>query len=236
MCWSGSASIAATAVGVVATAYAIKKKAPRERSLALAYFTLMELLQAVSYLWINRCDLGGNVLLTNLGFIHIAFQIPVASAFMLSYSSKKTREKWLKPVMVASFIGSFIMLLKLFAPMVWDIPKEWMCKAGDALCGTNTCSYLGNWHLAWRLQLLGYDPSNLTYFALVFILPLIYGGWRISLFHFIFGPLLAASLTTDRNEAPAIWCLFSIVILISIFFTPLKSWFETPMKKKGRRR
>jgi len=233
MCWSGSASIVATAVGVVATAYAIKKKVPKERALALAYFTLMELLQAVSYLWIGRCGLSGNILLTNLGFFHIAFQIPVASAFMLSYASKRVRKQWTKPVMLASFIGTFILLVKLFAPMLWTVPKEWMCKAGDALCGEKACSYLGNWHLAWRLPLLGFDPSNLVYFIPVFIFPLFYGGWRISLFHFIFGPLLAVSLTTDRNEAPAIWCLFSIVILISIFFTPLKRWFETPMRKSS---
>jgi hypothetical protein len=232
MCWSESASIAATAVGAVATVYAAKKGVPKERTFALGYFTLMELLQAVSYIWIGQCDVGGNRLLTNLSFIHIAFQIPVANAFMLSFTSSKTRSKWFRPVMIVSFIASFLMLTKLIVPLVWSVPREWMCKAGDALCGTNSCSYLGNWHLAWRLPLLGFDPSNHIYMILVFILPVLYGSWRLSLFHFIFGPLLAFLLTTDHNESPAIWCLFSIAILCAIFFPPLKRWFETPMRSE----
>lgn len=233
MCWSAGASIAATTLGGVATAYAVKKKVPKERTIALAYFTLMELLQAVSYMWIGQCDLKGNQYLTYLGWIHICFQIPVANAFMLSYTSKKTRQKWYKPVMIASFIASFFLLTKMFIPIMWEVPKEWMCKVGDALCGDKACSYMGNWHLAWKMPLVGLDPHNYIYFALVFVVPIFYGAWRISVFHFIFGPLLASLTTADRNEVPAIWCLFSIVILCAIFFTPLKKWFETPMREKG---
>jgi hypothetical protein len=231
MCWSESASIGATAIGAVATVYAAKKDIPKERTFALGFFTLMELLQAVSYIWIGQCDVHANALLTYLSYIHIAFQIPVANAFMLSYISPKARKKWLKPVMIMSFIATFFMLLKVVIPFIWEAPKEWMCKTGDILCGPKACSYMGNWHLAWRLPLLGIDPFNLVYTGLVFILPVFYGNWRISLFHFIVGPFLAFLLTTDRNESPAIWCLFSIAILCAIFFTPLKKWFETPMRE-----
>lgn len=231
MCWSATASIAATALGGAATAYAAKKKVPKERVFALGFFTFMELLQALSYIWINQCDLTGNILLTQLGYIHIAFQIPVANALMLSFVSEKKRKKWFKPIMIISFIGTFLILTKLFAPIIWHVPKELMCKVGDPLCGVNACTYEGNWHLAWRLPLMGFDAGFFTYFSLVFLLPLLYGSWRFSLFHFICGPLLAWLLTTDKNESPAIWCLFSIAILCAIFFKPLKKWLETPMRK-----
>jgi hypothetical protein len=231
MCWSAGASIAATTLGGAATVYAAKKGVPKERTFALGFFTLMELLQAVSYLWIGQCDLSGNKFLTYLGFIHIAFQIPVANAFMLSFVSTKTRKKWFRPVMIISFLASFLLLAKMVVPLVWNVPKEWMCKPGDALCGANACTYKGNWHLAWQLPLLGFDPGNRIYFLLVFILPIFYGSWRLSLFHFLVGPLPAALLTTNRNESPAIWCLFSIGILCAVFFSPLKRWFETPMRK-----
>lgn len=225
------ASIAATTLGGAATVYAAKKKLPKERTFALFFFTLMELLQAVSYMWLGQCDLSGNKFLTYAGFFHIAFQIPVANAFMLSFTSKKARKKWTRPVMIASFIGSFLLLTKLFVPLLWDAPKEWMCKAGDALCGTDACTYKGTWHLAWRMPLLGYDPGNYMYFILVFFLPILYGSWRISVFHFIFGPLLASLLSPDRNEVAAIWCLFSIAVLIAVFFGPIKRWLETPLRK-----
>lgn len=226
------ASIAATTLGGAATVYGIKKNVPKERILALAYFTLMELLQVAQYMWIGQCDIRQNQFLTYLGFIHICFQIPVANMFMLSFASKNARKRWTKPVVLISFLASFFLLAKVVAPWVYDIPKEWMCKVGDALCGDNACTYKGNWHLSWRMPLLGYDPGNSIYFILVFLLPLVYGSWRISLFHFMVGPLFAKMLSNDHNEVPAIWCLFSIGILCAIFFTPLKRWFETPMREK----
>jgi len=230
MCWSASASIAATTLGGAATVYGIKKRVPKVRVMTLAFFTLMELLQAISYIWINQCDFSGNILLTQLSYIHIAFQIPIANAFMLSFVPEKKRKKWFAPVMAISFVATLMMLAKFFVPMAWSVPKEWMCKMGDALCGENTCSYQGNWHLAWKLPLLGFDPSNLAYFIPVFILPIFYGSWRLSIFHFVFGPFLAFLSTTDKNEVPAIWCLFSIAIICAVFVGPVKRWAETPMR------
>jgi hypothetical protein len=48
----------------------------------------------------------------------------------------------------------------------------------------------------------------------VFVLPLIYGAWRFAVFHLIVGPILAYNLTNNPNEYPAIWCLFSIGIVL----------------------
>jgi hypothetical protein len=53
-----------------------------------------------------------------------------------------------------------------------------------------------------------------SYILAVFALPLLYGAWRFVLFHLSVGPLLALTLTDDSNEMPAIWCLFSIGILL----------------------
>lgn len=230
MCWSASASIAATALGTVATAYAAKKKLPKVQVGTLAFFTLMELLQAVSYIWINQCDMSGNILLTYLSYLHIAFQPPVISAFMLSFVPEAKRKKWSTVVMSVSFITTFLLLLKLFIPMVWVVPKEFMCKVGDMLCGPNVCTYSGNWHLAWRMPLLGIVSGTSIYFIPVFIMPVLYGKWRLSLFHFIFGPLLASLTTSDPNESPAIWCLFSVAILCVIFWNPVKRKLKASRK------
>jgi hypothetical protein len=58
-----------------------------------------------------------------------------------------------------------------------------------------------------------------SYFFAVFILPLFYGAWRLALFHFLVGPVTARMLTTNSSEMPAIWCLFSIGIIV-IALTP----------------
>jgi hypothetical protein len=232
MCWSASASIAATALGGAATVYAAKKGVPKARTLTIGFFTLMELLQAISYIWINQCDLSANAFLTNLGFLHIAFQPPVVSAFMLSFISEKKRKKWFVPVMLISFLVTLMLLMKMIIPMMWKVPPQWMCKIGEALCGDNACTYKGNWHLAWKLPLLGFDPNMYAYVIPVFILPLFYGAWRIALLHVLFGPILSSLLSPDHNEVAAIWCLFSIVLVCGIFVKPLTRWLETPMRKK----
>lgn len=198
--------------------YAAKKGYPKAQVFTLAFFTLMELLQAVSFMWIGECGGGENELLTYLSYLHIAFQPPVISAFMLSFTPKKVREKWFKPAMLVSFVATGLILLKLFVPMVWEIPQEYMCSPGDAMCGEDVCTYKGEWHQAWRLPILGIIPGYLIYFIPVFVLPIFYGAWKTSLYHFTFGPLLAHMLTSDRNEAPAIWCLFSIALLVFVFF------------------
>lgn len=232
MCWTNSASIGATAVGAVATAYAVKKGYPKAQVFAIAFFTFMELLQAISYLWIGQCDVGGNKLFTYLSFAHIAFQPPVISWFMLSFLTEKNRKKWTKLVMTVSFASTAILLIKMFAPMLWEIPQQYLCQIGDSMCGNDVCSYRGNWHIAWRLPLLRYFPITLLYSLPVFILPIFYGSWRTSLYHFTFGPFLASLLTTDRNESPAIWCLFSIVLLSTIFFKPLRKHLKFQIDKE----
>jgi hypothetical protein len=153
---------------------------------------------------------------------------------MLSFTSEKKRKKWFLPVMIISFATTVMLLMKLFIPMIWKVPPEWMCKEGkDALCAVKACTYEGNWHLAWKLPLLAIDPYMHAYLITMFILPIFYGGWRISLVHIIFGPLLSSLLTTDHNEIAAIWCLFSVVLICAIFIKPIRKWLETPMRQNS---
>jgi hypothetical protein len=221
MCWSSSASIAATAIGGAATIYAAKKGYPKAQVVTLGFFTLMELLQAVSYVWIGQCDLGVNDFLTKMSFLHITFQPTVLSAYMLSFLPEKKRQKWSKLAMGVGVTVTTLLFIKMIVPMIWEVPLEHMCRIGESMCGRDVCTYAGDWHQAWRLPLLGYIPTML-YGIPVFIIPLFYGSWRASLYHFALGPLLAHSLTSDPNEWPAIWCLFSIVLASTVFLKPVR--------------
>jgi uncharacterized membrane protein YjjP (DUF1212 family) len=59
-----------------------------------------------------------------------------------------------------------------------------------------------------------------------FAVPLFYGAWRFVLFHAVAGPLLALLLTGNQNEAPAIWCLFSIGIILIAISPPIRRRIE----------
>ena len=58
-----------------------------------------------------------------------------------------------------------------------------------------------------------------------FILPVLYGAWRLAVFHLLAGPGLAGLLTRNPNEIPAVWCLFSIAIVLAISWPRLRGFF-----------
>jgi hypothetical protein len=63
-----------------------------------------------------------------------------------------------------------------------------------------------------------------TYLFVVFVVPVIYGSWRFTLFHFVTGPAAAYLTTRNPNEFPAVWCLFSLGLLL-VVMTPLRRQF-----------
>ena len=98
---------------------------------------------------------------------------------------------------------------------------------GTPLCGPQWCTLSGNWHIAWEVPLnglfvpfetaIGVRSGFPAYMAAVFLMPLAYGAWRFVVVNAAVGPILASRLTDNPNEMPAVWCLFSIaIVLISI--------------------
>ena len=74
MCWSFSASIIFTTIGLLASIYLIKKRDDKFLWIPLIYFSMMELLQVFAYLFLNQCDLPINQIITYLSYLHIVFQ------------------------------------------------------------------------------------------------------------------------------------------------------------------
>ena len=165
MCWSGEASAVLATIGLGSTVYMAVKKEKKELWVPLGYFTLMELLQAVTYSYIDQCDNPVNQVLTLLGFIHISFQPLFINMVSMYFIPERIRKK-----------------------ISWFV---------------------------YGLCFFGYTFPG-------FILPMVYGSWRMSLYHALVGPGLAYLLTDNPNEWPAVWCLFSIALLLAVIKTPLR--------------
>ena len=211
-----------------------------EISYTLSYFALMELLQAVTYVYINRCDDPNNQLLTLFGYLHVAFQPFFVNMVAMYFIPESVKQKIATTVYSICAVAALAMLVKLY-PFGW----AGSCNIGlEGFCGPHACSVSGNWHIAWQLPLNGllsapvyYLPGYewglhaLIYILAAFIMPLAYGSWRFVGFHFLAGPLLSDILTTDPNEFAAVWCLFSIALCVSVIKTPIRkhlhvrSWF-----------
>jgi hypothetical protein len=120
------------------------------------------------------------------------------------------------------------MMSKLYVPSA-----AWACDQSIVpICGTNTCSFHGDWHIAWRLYLNAVDNSFLCYFIPAFFLPLFYGSWRWTVYHLLVGPLPAFFMTSNKDEMPAIWCLMSIGFLLALHVKPIEHWMEAPMRAR----
>ncbi len=229
MCWSGQASAALATVGIATTAYAWYKKEPAPLWISLAYFSLMEVLQAFTYSVINQCEAPANQIATLLGYLHITFQPFFINAVSMYFIDQRVAKKIQVPVYIACFISSIVMLIQLY-PFPW----AGHCELGRPLCGDVLCSVRGDWHIAWIvpanglgnwLHQAGIPPWRNGYPSYVivgFILPFLYGSWRFTAYHLIFGVMLARMSTSNINEWPAIWCLFSIALLIVVLKTPVR--------------
>ena len=219
MCFSLQASAGMVLLGTGATVVAIRRGSPPAIPLTLAYFTLMEALQVVGVLTINQCGDPVNQTVTWLSILHIAFQPIIINAFALELVPEAARARWRWPALLLAAVASAVMLLQL-APL----PFAGSCVPGSLLCGSPLCTVSGEWHLAWNIPRNGLFSGLAawgggaaawpSYTLVVFALPLFYGAWRFALFHALVGPLAARLLTNDPNEMPAIWCLFSIGIIL----------------------
>lgn len=230
MCWSGEASAVLAAIGIAGTAYAAYKKEPAAIWLSLGYFSLMELLQAFTYSVIDQCALPSNQIATYLGYLHIAFQPFFINAVSLHFVKNGLAKKIQPFVYAACFAATIMMLIQAY-PFAWAAA----CEPGvRPICGPQICSVSGSWHIAWMM------PRNdiayeIPYYLIVgFLLPLLYGSWRFTLYHILLGPLLAYATTQDLNEWPAVWCLLSIGFLLIVVKTPIRHllyvrrwWFWT---------
>ncbi|MFZ7091896.1 DUF5765 domain-containing protein [Primorskyibacter sp. 2E233] len=223
MCWSAPVTYAMVGAGVAATVWTIRRGEPPAIWGTLAYFTAMEALQATGYAVIDQCDAPLNKTVTLLSYLHIAFQPFVINLFAMALIARPISAKARRIVLGLALVSAASIVGRL-------LPFGWAghCLPGQVLCGEAYCTISGEWHLGWTVP--WYDlwgllpwvgPSGFPeYLLAAFVLPLFYGAWRFSLFHLLVGPLLAWSLTDNPNEMPAIWCLFSIGIVL-VALSPL---------------
>lgn len=183
----------------------------------------MEGLQAYTYSVIDQCDSLENQVATVLGWMHISFQPLFAQQISLYFIPKDVREKIQGFVYFITCIGVVLLLLSMY-----PFENAGSCSTTrDIVCGKRLCSISGDWHIAWEIprKNIGFVLSN-AYLFVVFILPLIYGSWRMTIYHCVTGPLLSYATTNNLNELAAVWCLYSIGLLIIVGKTKVRDYMH----------
>lgn len=233
MCWSGEASTALAVAGFGVTAYAAWKKEPAALWVTMGFFSSMELIQALSYPVIGQCGAPENKALSIASYIHIALQPFFFNLLALYFIPDDMRRRIQKTVYALCAVAAGI--------TIWQVmPSETYgaCAQHRGMCGSQFCTLPGNWHLAWKFPLNGWGnefagntnwllrlfPNAMVAYSLaVFIMPLVYGSWKFGIYQYLTGPALASQLTDNIDEAPAIWCLMSIGIVLLVMKTALRN-------------
>ncbi len=233
MCWTMGVSAAMVALGGAATVVSARRGDPVAIPVTLAYFTLMEGLQVAGYMVIDECSSPVNQSVTLLSVLHIVFQPLFINFFAMALVARPVGNAMRVFVFSACAASSVLMLLQLY-------PFDWAgsCAPGSNLCAAQLCTVTGDWHQAWDVPFnglmvpveaaLGTNWGFPSYLLVTFLLPLLYGAWRLVLFHALAGPIAAGLLTTNPNEVPAIWCLFSIAIVLIALSPAIRRRFTAP--------
>lgn len=233
MCWSMSVSVGMVGLGAAATVYGHRSGVPKVVWVSLAFFTFMEALQAAGYLVINQCGTIANQAITLLSYLHIAIQPLFINALALALIPAEISRRVAPVAYALCALSSLFMVAQLLVP--YEIAGH--CRIGECMCAPTLCTRSGDWHIAWDIpynglgtwiedHLGGVNWGMPTYMFTVFVVPALYGSWRFTLFQLLLGPVFGNLVTTDNNEVPAIWCLFSIGIVIIAFFPPSFEWFK----------
>lgn len=231
MCWSGQASAALAAGGFAGSIYFYRKGESAALCVPLAYFAGMEALQAFTYTVINQCSNPDNQIATLLGYLHIAFQPFFINAVSMYFIPDAVRKKIQYFVYALCFVAAWFWIMRLY-PFDWAIPCYYVKYSIPFLktvhpsipfCGPEICSTSGVWHIAWQIPARFTMLFDNSYVFVAFLLPILYGSWRMTLYHLITGPILAALTTNNANEWAAVWCLYSIGLLGLLIKSPLRN-------------
>ena len=212
MCFSENMSLAFGVTGLLAGAYFYKKNI--YASIGISYFALMEILQFFQYKFIDKCDNPMNKFLTRLGYLHICFQPTFFNLWLFAFATK--------PVFSYIYLSIAAGLL-MASRMLFVKPGELCDGKNEPLCGKKTCTFSGERHLAWNLELRApgkywFTPSIGLHFFMFCIPALTLFQLKPLIALLLTGPYLGIFLTSNIHEQPTIWCYtFIMQIIITSF-------------------
>jgi len=217
-------SLSLSIAGIILTIFAINNDDLRKKNYHIIYgfYTCMEILQTIQYMYVNDCKKWQNPLLTNIAYVLVIVQ-PLLWNTVLYHNTSDIKYKHifkLAIILCIVWIG-----MNIFSRINYT-PED----NKDNNCGlfnnTETCTYRKNdSHLYWKWTTRNYTDITANYFmylCLWFIPALIVPSTRFTGIFLITGCIFAIIFTyaygTNIIEFPSTWCLLSVPLLIFGYF------------------
>lgn len=231
MCYGIGMSLLFSISGFTTSFYLKLNNASFHFYFPIAYFSLMELFQAIQYLSVANSLHSLNTVFTIASYIHICFQPIFFNMFQYGYSNNNANIYY-RIVYPLCFLGGLGMLMKMRdISTVYDNLYEYFLDY-HSITGCNCNNYVDFFesnktlafidsadnHIGWEVNL--HKPTYCTYgmnlhFFLTFILPTVVERTVTmpTVLYFI-GATGSFFLSKNLHVVPAIWCLIHIPIMI----------------------
>ncbi len=218
MCWSEAATWTMVGIGSAGAALAWYRDEPAAIWGTIGFFTGMEALQVWGYQVLDQCGAAPNSAVTLLSYLHISLQPLVINLFCMALVGPAVTPRMRRFILGITVLACLMLLARLI-----PAPRLGHCPPNVPLCGVEMCTVSGSWHLGWTVPLnnlfslqpwLGPMGQFPDYMLAAFLLPCLYGAWRFALFNAAMGPGLSSIITDNPHEMPAVWCFFSVGILL----------------------
>ncbi len=214
MCYSPTTSACLAAVSAV---LAVRLYQQRDQTCFLwalfAFYAGMELLQTFQHRTVNQCDSKENQVLAFIAFLYVLVQ-----PFFWNYYAWKCKSStpFQRGVFVSAMALNFVMIIS-FLLRLGTAPAGESTPLNDMLSGPLCTKQDDNQHLRWSWPIGPSVSGSATwfmYFALWFV-PLLFADDGLALSGGIAaGAVITYLVVRNKQEFPAVWCIFSIPFLI----------------------
>ncbi|AYV83438.1 MAG: hypothetical protein Hyperionvirus7_9 [Hyperionvirus sp.] len=186
----------------------------------IAFYTAMDILQAVEYNFVGECDLWMNKFLTVVAHIFVCVQPSLWNLYRFWTNNKNTeifRAFFWSGVVFAVFY-SVRLLVGLYDPSA-ILPLHEMNVA------PKMCTEQGPSHIRWMLPYAsfnGLEPNYFTY-LLIWVFPALYEDTN-HILKFLFWNIqiqIICHITENKSEVNSVWSLLSVPLYICYFLSLL---------------
>jgi hypothetical protein len=231
MCFSIEMSAFMFGFGILTSSIAYNKTNIELTSI-IAYFTIMQAIHILGYLYINDCNNIINRFASYSNYIHISFQpfFTILGIYgLMKYTNNIDKNSIIRvnyALSISFVIGLFLLSTMFYIPII----NNKLSTKRSVSCGWcgKTCSFKGEKHINFSLPLRypSYtSPSLFIHMFGMFVLPLFINKFAafcsLILFITTFIPAYIHGIKT--SEAGTIWCFTSIlqcivIILLGLFW------------------
>ena len=211
MCWSSTASIVFTILGLGYSYHVLKYKKEYSTTdiITTIFYTIMEFTQMLQYYYIGECS-QMNYYLTV--FVHLLLWIQPLLANFYGFCETTKNKNIFSFAMVLSFVTLIVSFIQLY---VGETCSSCILAENMLNVGNQTCTTMGMIHLQWQFKyanMRGFH-ANWLLFGMLVLIPNWYHSESVIRrpLNWLLPLIMAIAFVGElNNEVYAIWCAYTI--------------------------